>query len=417
MRAFVEGFGCSLNKADTQAIKGLLLEKGIQECRLEELEKGGLAVINTCAVKETTEKRMLSRIEKVWKIAERKKFKLVVFGCLAKAMPEKVRKISEEIAIIPPALEELSEFLGSEKKEFSPGNLRISEGITAIIPVCRGCLGECTYCIVKKARGNLKSYAVKELKKAFEKEIKNGKREVWLTAQDCGCYGFDIKTNLAELLKELLKIEGNYRIRVGMMNVQHLKKFLPELLEEMHDERVYKFLHIPLQSGNNRILELMNRNYTIEEWLETAEKARKEFPEITIATDIIAGFPAETEKEFEETLQALKKAKVDVVNISRFGKRSGTKAALMKEVLSKVKKDRSRKAARFYEKLAKERNERMVGKIEEVLVCEKGKQGTMVARASNYKPVVLENAKLGDFAKANVLKAEKTFLKGKITKQ
>jgi MiaB/RimO family radical SAM methylthiotransferase len=252
---------------------------------------------------------------------------------------------------------------------------------------------------------------VKELKKAFEKEIKNCKKEVWLTAQDCGCYGFDIGTNLAELLKELLKVEGNYRIRIGMMNAQHLKKFLPEFLEAMKDEKVFKFLHLPLQSGNNRILELMNRGYKVEEWLEIAEKARKEFPEITIATDIIAGFPTETEKEFIETLKALEKAKIDLVNISRYGKRPFAKAGLMKEVSSLEKKERSRKATLLFERLAEERNSEMLERIENSLVCEIGVKGGMIARTGNYKPAVLENAKLGEFCKIKITGFEKSFLK------
>ncbi|MDO8647147.1 MAG: tRNA (N(6)-L-threonylcarbamoyladenosine(37)-C(2))-methylthiotransferase [Candidatus Diapherotrites archaeon] len=417
MKFHIEGYGCSLNKADTQAIEAMLEEQGFQKTGLEKLGRKGIAIINACAVKETTEKRMLSRIEKLYAASKKQGFQLIVFGCLAKISSGKISRISESIVRLPPALESLSEFLSIGKQEFSPSKPAASEeGIISIIPICRGCLGNCSYCAVKHARGNLKSYSIQELKKAFEKEIKNGKKEVWLTAQDCGCYGFDLGTNLAELLEELLKTKGNYRIRVGMANAQHLQKFLPELLKQMKNERVFNFLHLPLQSGNDRILELMNRQYSVKEWLSTVQNARKEIPEITIATDIIVGFPTETEKEFEETLKALEKAKVDVMNISRYGKRPFTTAAKMKEVSTQVKKQRSIKATEFYNRLSLEENKRMLGKETIALIDEIGKKGNFIARSSNYKPIVLENAKIGEFVKVRVEKAEKSFLRGKISK-
>lgn len=411
MKYYIEGYGCSLNKADTQAIQGMLKQNGIAKSKLESLRQGDMAVINACAVKETTEKRMLSRIEQLFKLSKKQGFKLIAFGCISKISSAKVSKISEQIIQLPPALEELAKALSISSAGFSPNSPRVSEGITAIIPICRGCLGECSYCAVKRARGSLKSYSITDLKEAFEKEIKAGKKEIWLTAQDCGCYGKDLGTSLPQLLKELLNVEGEYRIRVGMMNVQRVKEFLEELLNMIKDDRVFKFLHLPLQSGNNRVLQLMNRNYKVEEWLEVVEKARKKFPSITIATDIIAGFPTESEKEFKETLQALEKAKADTVNISRYGRRPFTKALMLKDVPSSLKKERSRIATTACDKIVFERNKLMLGKQETILTDEVGKKGGIIGRSSNYKPVVLEKAKLGEFLKVKISKAEKSFLK------
>lgn len=410
-KASVEGYGCSLNKADTQAIISLLEEKGIGMANPEKLSRGDFAIINACAVKQTTEHRMLSRIEALSKLSKRKGFRLVVFGCISKISPERVQKISEKIVILPPALEELSKFLGSGEKKFTPEFIsKAGEGTVSIIPACRGCLGSCSYCTVRHARGALKSHSIEEIRKAFSKGLKAGKKEFWLTAQDLGCYGFDIGESLAKLLKELLKEKGECRIRLGMMNVQHLRKFLPELLEQMKDERVFKFLHLPLQSGNNRVLGLMSRKYTVEEWLGTVRECRRKFPEITIATDIIAGFPTETENEFNDTLKALESAECDVVNISRYGKRPFTKAALMKEVSSIEKKQRSRKATELYDRLARRANEKMLGKELAVLIDENGKGKTVMGRSGNYKPVVLKQGKPGEFVKARVVKAGKSFL-------
>jgi len=414
MKAHVEGYGCSLNKADTQAIESMLKEQGFGTAGIESLGKGDIAVINACAVKETTEKRMLSRIERLNKLAEKKKFTLIVFGCLSRISPERVEKISQKIVLLPPELESLAEFLGIEKKGFSPENREDSEGIISIIPICRGCLGECSYCAVRHARGILKSRSIEGIAKEFRKGLENGKKEFWLTAQDCGCYGFDIGENLASLLKRLLKEKGNYRIRLGMMNAQHLRKFLPELLEQMKDERVFKFLHLPLQSGNDRILKLMNRKYSVKEWLACVKECRRKFPEISMATDIIVGFPAEAEKEFEGTLKAIESAECDVVNISRYGKRPFTQAAKMREVQSIEKKFRSRKATEVYGALAMKANAKMIGKECVVLIDEKGKERTVVGRSGNYKPVVLMKGKIGNFAEVKIISAEKSFLKGEI---
>ena len=183
-----------------------------------------------------------------------------------------------------------------------------------------GCLGNCTYCATKIARPNFFSYSIKEIDFAFKSALKSGSKEIWLTSQDLGCYGFDIKTDIVELLKVLLKNKGEYRIRLGMMNPNFLKKISGKLIPLFSDDRLYKFLHVPVKSGSNRVLKLMNRGYKNKDFVDLVNLFRKKVKGITFSTDIIVGFPTETEKDFEKTLLLLKTTP-EVVNISRFAKR------------------------------------------------------------------------------------------------
>ncbi|MEW6294785.1 MAG: tRNA (N(6)-L-threonylcarbamoyladenosine(37)-C(2))-methylthiotransferase [Candidatus Diapherotrites archaeon] len=408
---YLESYGCSLNKADSQAIKALLKEEGFTEARPE---KAGIIIINACAVKEHTENRMIKRIRELMQAKERNA-RLIVFGCLAKINPERVKAISGKIILIEPSLKKLSDFLKIKRKEFSPLLAQCRENkIISIIPIARGCLSACAYCAVKKARGPLKSYPVKEIKKAFEREVKES-MEIWITAQDCGCYGFDLGTSLPALIKELLKTKGNYRVRVGMINPQHLKKFFPSYIKLFKDERLYRFFHIPVQSGSNRILKLMNRNYNAEEFIELVKRIRGKFPRATIATDVIAGFPSETEKEFNETLQLIKKLKPDIVNISRFGIRPDTQAEKMEgQIHGRIKKERSRILSLLCRKIALEQNKKFIGRIEECLVSEKGAKKGFIARTSSYKPVVIQDNLLGEFVKLKITEAKPTYLVGTV---
>lgn len=423
--AYVEGYGCSMNLADTEAIRGFLSRNGF---RLTAQEGARLIIINTCAVKEPTEYRMLSRIGKLWEFCRKenesgmgnkkrkgtkkskgnKKRVLVVFGCLPEISPEKVSAISPEIVQIGPRLEGLAEYLKLPPSRFSPS---IEETRTnpfiAVIPISRGCLGACTYCAARNARGPLRSYPPEEINRKFKSALLQGAKEFWLTAQDTGCYGSDLrsKTSLPALLELLLSNHGDYRIRVGMMNPNHLRGFYKRYIKLFRNKNLYRFLHIPLQSGSGRILKLMKRPYTARAFLSLVKKIRKDLPDATISTDIIAGFPTETKEDFRKTISTLRKFKPDIVNISRFGPRPGTEAAEMGQVYGWVKKERSRELSAICRKFALERNRKMAGKCCEVLVTRQGSRGGFAGRAENYKPVVLGRDLRGRFARVKITAA------------
>ncbi len=409
MKAFVEGSGCSLNKSDTEQIRGFLLQNGFE--LVEKPEKALLIILNACSVKEQTESKMLRRARELNAIAEKRNAVLVVFGCLAKTSPEAVSKISKKIVLFGPSLGELASFLKLPIVSFSPELAEQKENkLVSIIPIARGCLGNCAYCSVKNARGSLKSYSIDVLEKKFKSCLKDSK-EIWLTAQDCGCYGFDIGTNLVALVQKLLECSGDFRVRIGMMNPGHVQKFLPAYIGLFKDKRLYRFFHLPVQSGSNEVLRAMNRPYTRRQFLRIVEQIRKAFPDAVISLDLIAGFPGETNGQFLETVSLVKEVEPDVVNISRFGARPNTLAAKMPGQLhGRVKKERSRALTKLCREIALERNRRFVGKEQEIFVNEKGSKGGFVGRNQNYKPVALKKAVLGQFAMVKMEKAFPTYL-------
>lgn len=407
---FLEGYGCSLNISETQKIDEFLESNNFE--RTDKLNSADFVIINTCSVKQVTEQRMFSRIE-FFLNNKKSSSKIIVFGCLAAHKKKDLLKKFPTILFCDTSLESLCLVLNIKKRSFSPKLLgKKSNPLVSIIPVSVGCLGNCTYCATKIARPNFFSYSIKEIDFAFKSALKSGSKEIWLTSQDLGCYGFDIKTDIVELLKVLLKNKGEYRIRLGMMNPNFLKKISGKLIPLFSDDRLYKFLHVPVQSGSNRVLKLMNRGYKNKDFVDLVNLFRKKVKGITFSTDIIVGFPTETEKDFEKTLLLLKKTTPEVVNISRFAKRDGTKAAVFSGQLSEAtKKDYSRKLTKFCDEYMLVNNKKRVGEKVRVLVSEKKSKNLFVARTNNYRPV---NVGFGysSFVDVEIVEAFPHFFKG-----
>ena len=235
--------------------------------------------------------------------------------------------------------------LNKEQKE--------NNDLVEIVPINEGCLNTCSFCKTKQARGILFSYSIESIKEVVKSAVNRGVKEIYLTSQDTACYGFDIGTNLPELLKELISVKGNYKIRIGMMNPWHLRKIKKELFEVIKNRRIIKFLHIPVQSGSEKVLENMKRMHSVKEFEKIAEEfrkkfPRKKFPDSTIATDIIVGYPTEKEEDFEQTLKLIKKVKPEVLNISAFSSRPKTPASKLKQLSSEVIKERTRRLNKLY---------------------------------------------------------------------
>ncbi|MEM3789255.1 MAG: radical SAM protein, partial [Candidatus Bathyarchaeia archaeon] len=249
-------------------------------------------------------------------------------------------------------------------------------------------------------------------------DLANGVREFWLTSQDTACYGRDIGTNLAELIEAVCAVDGDFKVRVGMMTPNMALGILENLIEAYKNKKVFKFLHLPVQSGDNHVLEKMRRFYTIADFKRIVNTFRAAFPEITIATDIICGFPGENGKAFENTLQLIMDVKPDIVNISKFFARPGTPAAAMHDAVpfSETKR-RSATLSGLAFKIAFERNRGWVGWEGEVLIDEVGKvAGSWVGRNFAYKPIVVRSAEnlLGRVVHVKIYDASLTYLEGSI---
>ena len=194
--------------------------------------------------------------------------------------------------------------------------------VVAIVPIAQGCLGSCAYCCVVLARGRLHSYTQEDVIHRIKMDLSSGAREIWLTSQDTGSYGRDIGLNLPTLLKNVCEVEGNYRVRVGMTTPNMISDILLDLIEAFQDSHIFKFLHLPIQSGNNDVLKRMNRFYSVEDFKHIVDNFRNAIPDLTLATDVICGFPSENQDAFKETLDLIEKIRPDIVNISKFFPRS-----------------------------------------------------------------------------------------------
>jgi threonylcarbamoyladenosine tRNA methylthiotransferase CDKAL1 len=289
--------------------------------------------------------------------------------------------------------------------------------VVSVIPVNYGCLGSCAYCCVVNARGHLRSYKIGDVVERVKRDVAGGAREIWITSQDTGCYGREIGTNLAALLKAVAAIEGDFRVRVGMMTPNMIMPFLDELIDAFRSEKVFKFVHLPVQSGDDEVLQGMRRFYTVQEFKDTVAALRAAFPLLTLSTDVICGFPGETAEAFENTLRLIREVQPDIVNVSKFFARPKTAAGDMRSIaVEKAEiKRRSTQAAELARKVSSERNQRWLGWSGEVLVDEKGKiAGSCVGRNFAYKPIAVKSSEdlMGKKLHVKVMKVFATHLVG-----
>src|SRR3989304_5725666 len=337
MRVFVRSFGCSANSADGEVLAGCLAAAGYE--LVDSASEASVLVYNTCAVKGPTEDRVIE----VLKRAPQDK-KVIVAGCLPLISFERLcREVRFDGAVGPAAGDAIADVvkrvlsgervvdlaaalnskpaLGLPRKRSNPA--------ISVVPVNYGCLGACAYCCVVHARGHLRSYSVKEVVERVKKDLAAGAKEFWVTSQDTACYGRDVGTNLAALLKALGDVEGSFKVRVGMMTPNMVTDILDELIEAFKSDNVFKFVHLPVQSGDDGVLKRMRRFYSVRAFKQIVGVFRAAFPEITLATDVICGFPGETRGAFENTLRLIEEVKPDIVNVSKFFARPKTAAAEM----------------------------------------------------------------------------------------
>ncbi len=414
-KIFFKTYGCAHNQSDSEVMMGLLSKAGHEIVNSE--SSAELVVFNTCTVKDPSEKKFFSELEKINK-------PVVVAGCIPQAdMKNKfltgysligVKQIDKIVEVVKETLNGNSvQFLKHENNErLNLPKIRRNP-LVEIIPISSGCLGYCTFCKTKFARSGLVSFAEVAIVKQFRTALNEGVKEVWLTSEDTGAYGQDIGTSLPTLLKKLLAVNKDFRIRIGMINPEHVKRDLKELVEIFQDHRMFKFLHIPVQAGNDRVLKEMKRPYTVEDFKDSVAFLRENISGVTIATDIICGFPTETAEEFEETLDLVKELAFPVVNISKFYPRAGTKAAAMKLLPTKTAKARSKALTELLERI--HTNKGWLGWTGEILIDEIGKTGSFIGRNDSYRPVVIKGeGLLGKRIKVKIVSVFKDYLEGKI---
>lgn len=394
---YIETYGCTFNVSDSEVLAGLLDQAGYRV--VTDLSMADAVIINSCTVKDRSHLEFRKRLEELKRIVP----SVVIAGCIPR-VPAQSRELSaysqlgtdtlaDVVDVVERTLagERVHRLARMNNERLSLPKVRRNPAVE-IIPINKGCLGACAFCQTVIARGRLHSFPEEAITAQLESAVRDGVSHVWLTSQDCGAYGLDRDTNLPQLLRKVARVRGDYRVRVGMANPDLLGGFLGEYVDALADAKFYRFAHVPLQSGSNRVLGEMRRRYTADDFRRICEALRRQMPDVTIATDVIAGYPTETDEDFQQTLDLLSETRVAVVNRSRFSPRPGTAAARLQALPSRVVSERSRALSRVTEELVAADLRAWVGWRGDARVEDCSKPGAALARNASYKPLVLRGA-------------------------
>jgi len=420
---FVKSFGCSANRSDTEIMIGLLEDAGYS---LTDLEKAEYVLVNTCGVKQPTEDRVISTLKRISSLNK----KLIIAGCLPRINFERIVKTIPDfsamldprsIHLIVEVVKRIDEghtklLVFSDEPAIKPSLPKhLLNPVIGIIQIAEGCSMACTYCCTRFARGATYCYPDDDIVNEANRLIKKGCKEIWITSQDNSAYNFK-GVRLPDLLRKICKIEGEFFVRVGMMNPFHTKKMLKDLIESYLNGKVYKFLHLPLQSASIKILELMKRAYLPKDVIEIIESFSSSLPSLTLSTDVIVGFPNEDDEDFEDTIRFIRKIKPDIVNISKFGARPKTEASKLKQLPRDIIEKRCKELAQIVKEISYQKNLKWINWVGRCLIDEKGKKDTWIARNFTYKPVVVKSDQnlLGKFVDVEIVDVRSNYLIGKL---
>jgi len=391
---FIETYGCRYNFGDTAKLVEILRRFG---CTIVETpDYADAIIVNTCTVVGPTERRMLRRL------AGFRDRDLYVTGCMPGVQREAILAVCSPTFIHPETIHDLYRFVGT-----------VAKGGVGIVQLAQGCAGNCTYCITRLARGPLKSYPREDILKQVRAFLQAGAFEIQLTAQDVSSWGLDTGQHLSDLLTTLDDIPGDHRIRVGMMNPATVKGQTSDLIEAFSGEHIYKFIHLPVQSGSDAVLTRMGRRYTLAEFEEIIRLFRKRYPTVTVATDMIVGFCGETPNDFSASLDLIRRVKPAKVNVTRYSRRPFTALAREKDYPDHVKKDRSRMMNAVSEEVYASCNSVQLGNMVPFLVTETLRKGSVMARSPEYAGIVIrEDLPVGFAGDAILLQDRKYFFIG-----
>ncbi len=419
MKVYLETYGCTFNQADGKIMTSMLAE---EHDVVDNIDEADVVIVNTCYVKLPTEQKMITRINKIK--TEYPEKKLIVAGCMVEVDPKRLSKFAGDNCWIGPhKIDKICEVVnksanGEIVHEYGKTSINKAaltnkdfNSLTHILQICEGCNGACTFCCTKIARGALVSYPIDSIVCEAQMAISKGCKELQVTAQDSACYGLDSEESFSELLNKLASIEGDFRIRVGMLHPKSLKGQLDDVISAIkNNEKIYNFVHIPVQTGSPKVLEEMNRLHTIDEYKQIISKFRNEIPDLSIATDIIVGYPTETEDDFQKTIDLLYDIKPDIIHISKYMHRPGAKSNTLKEIEHNVMKDRSHRINEVKTEVMLENNKKYEGTVQKVLITSKGTSGGYVGYTNSYKNVIVDEAEIGKFVDVKIIEGKRTYL-------
>ena len=419
MRVYVESYGCSQNQGEGSAIARDLARHGYGLA--DAPQDAEVSVLVTCGVIGSTEARMVRR----WAELGRRSGRVVVTGCLVPLRTGEFRGPALDRTTFLPIHRqgELPALLDGAGRSEPAGRIPLpmvgaARPVWEEVVLAQGCTSGCSYCFSRLARGPIASLPADAIVERVRGALSRGAREVRLTGLDTAAWGADLpgRPRLPDLLRAIAAVDGDYRLRVGMMSPQSLAECLSDYLESLVDRRVYRFLHLPVQSGSDRILDAMHRGYDVRTFRAQVAAARERFPDLHLSTDVIVGFPGETDDDHAATERLIEEVAPETLNVTRFSSRPGTVAARLRPIGPRVAKARSRSITTLRQRVARRRLERWIGRTGTVRVLEYGPGGTAVARLGNYLPVALpERAPLGRDLEVRIDGARSTYLLGRPT--
>jgi len=387
VKVFIETYGCTANKSDSDAIAAML--KNARHIVSKTLESSDTVVVNSCGVKDAAEKKIIHRVKELHKTGR----KVVLCGCLPYINIERTKTLAERgvdiVGLDKKKLEGIFGMPGKKRVDAGRGPERMFTEPIARIPICSGCLSNCTFCATRLARGRLKSNSRTDILGWISDAVGLGAKEIQLTGQDIGCYGLDNDASLGSLLHDIERIEGDFKVRLGMFNPNYIDRLPKDIFA---GERFYRFVHIPVQSGNDGVLNDMKRPYKAHEAMEFIRDLRDEFGDkyITFWTDLIVGFPTEDDGAFHDSIDFISNTRPDCVNVSRFWPRPRTVAAGMKQLPVTVMKRRSAEMTALCDNMTFERNKQHIGSREEISILEYGTKETLKGRTDSYNQVIIK---------------------------
>lgn len=424
--AYIKTFGCQMNEHDSERILGILASHGFSE--VDEPKKADIVIFNTCAIREKAEQKFLSSLGRIKHLKKkRENFTIIVAGCSAQIRGHSLLKKAPYIDYIigPDNIDKINDILTNRETEeriFLDENPKIGEidlptvrkdSVKAWVNIIYGCNNFCSYCVVPYTRGRERSRPVENILREIRELGERGYKEVTLLGQNVNSYR-DKEITFPELLEMINKIEGIERIRFV---TSHPKDLSIRLIEVMRDcEKVCEHIHLPLQAGSDRILKLMNRKYTYSEYLEKVELLRKNIPNISITSDIIVGFPQESDQDFEKTINALREIQFDGIFAFKYSNRPCAKASkLGGQIPDSVKSERLTAVLNLQDEITERKNRTYEGTIQEVLFENSEEKESSMGRTRTNKIVkVAEKVESGKILNVKIKRAYRHALEGEL---
>jgi tRNA-2-methylthio-N6-dimethylallyladenosine synthase len=430
MKIFLETYGCQMNEYDSELVKAILKKENYEFVPKE--NDADIVMLNTCAIRENAHRKVYGRVHNIRHARDGKPVMIGILGCMATNLRQEIfenRSLKIDFIAGPDSYKRLPDLIReaageathpfdvtlSEFETYSDITPSRKEGVNAWLAVMRGCNNFCTFCVVPYTRGRERSRAVDNVVEEVKQLASEGFKQVTLLGQNVNSYEHEGK-DFADLMEAVSKVNGIERIR---FTSPHPKDYPDRFLDLMaNNPKICKQIHIPLQAGNNRVLDLMNRTYTKEEFLGLVDKMRQRIPGVVLSTDIIVGFPTETDEEFEDTFDVMNKVEFDFAFMFKYSERKGTVASkkMPDDVSDEKKTERINRIVELQKKVALKTNQADIGSTQTIMVdnMEAQNNTALAGRTDGGKLVYIPAGayRLGDMVKVKIIDATPHALKG-----